>query len=198
MCSSSAPGLPVRPPKVRFVTWTLKFSRCHWVELLGLDVHYRRAEIEATLVLLAEHRVGGVPLAELLKRPEFGWGECVAALPNLAAVSRESATQLEHDIRYAGYLALERARIERQREVAQRLIPEGFDYASVRHLRAEAREQLTRIRPRTFGQAGRVSGITPADLALVLVRLSGAEPASPIPAAPGLSRSAPTHSQPRG
>jgi tRNA uridine 5-carboxymethylaminomethyl modification enzyme len=158
----------------------------------------KAAEIEATLVLLAEHRVGGVPLAELLKRPEFGWGECVAALPNLAAVSRESATQLEHDIRYAGYLALERARIERQREVAQRLIPEGFDYASVRHLRAEAREQLTRIRPRTFGQAGRVSGITPADLALVLVRLSGAEPASPIPAAPGSSRSAPTHSQPRG
>ena len=45
------PGLPVRPPKVRFVTWTLKFSRCHWVELLGLDVHYRRAEIEATLAL---------------------------------------------------------------------------------------------------------------------------------------------------
>lgn len=44
-----APGLPPRPPKIRFVTWTLKFSRCHWVELLGLDAHYQRAEIEATL-----------------------------------------------------------------------------------------------------------------------------------------------------
>ena len=52
--------------------------------------------------------------------------------------------------------------------MAERLIPEGFDYGGVRHLRAEAREQLDRIRPRTLGQAGRVSGITPADLALGL------------------------------
>ena len=52
-----------------------------------------------------------------------------------------------------------------------RLIPEGFDYATVRHLRAEAREQFDRIRPRTLGQAGRVSGITPADLALVVISL---------------------------
>ena len=44
-----APGLPVRPPKVRFVTWTLKFARCHWIELLGLGAHYQRAEIEAML-----------------------------------------------------------------------------------------------------------------------------------------------------
>jgi len=44
-----APGLPLRPPHVRFVTWTLKFARCHWIELLGLEAHYRRAEIAATL-----------------------------------------------------------------------------------------------------------------------------------------------------
>jgi len=81
--------------------------------------------------------------------------------------------QVENDIRYAGYVALDRERIERQRKHASRTIPEGFDYAGVRHLRAEAREQLARIRPRTLGQAGRVSGITPADLALVLVYLEG-------------------------
>jgi tRNA uridine 5-carboxymethylaminomethyl modification enzyme len=89
------------------------------------------------------------------------------------AISREAAAQLETDIRYAGYLALDRERIERQRKMAERLIPEGFDYAAVRHLRAEAREQLDRIRPRTLGQAGRVSGITPADLALVVISLEG-------------------------
>jgi tRNA uridine 5-carboxymethylaminomethyl modification enzyme len=70
-------------------------------------------------------------------------------------------------------VVLDRARIERQRQLSGRPIPEGFDYSSVRHLRAEAREQLARIRPRTLGQAGRVSGITPADLALVLVHLEG-------------------------
>jgi tRNA U34 5-carboxymethylaminomethyl modifying enzyme MnmG/GidA len=65
--------------------------------------------------------------------------------------------------------------IERPRRHASRPIPEGFDYGGVRHLRAEAREQLARIRPRTLGQAGCVGGITPADLALVLVHLEGRE-----------------------
>ena len=131
------------------------------------------AEIEVTQAALAAHRLGGTPLAELLKRPEFGWAEAVAAAPPLARVSPEAAAQVVTDIRYAGYLALDRGRIERQRRMQERLIPEGFDYATVRHLRAEAREQLARIRPRTLGQAGRVSGITPADLTLVVFSLEG-------------------------
>jgi len=133
----------------------------------------KTAEIEATLALLGVHRVAGVPLVELLKRPEFGWAEAVAALPALAAVSREAAVQIASDIRYAGYLALEREQIERRKRQGGRVIPEGLDYADVRHLRAEAREKLDRVRPRTLEQAGRVSGITPADLALVLVHLEG-------------------------
>jgi tRNA uridine 5-carboxymethylaminomethyl modification enzyme len=131
----------------------------------------RLAEMEAARAVLAATRVRGTTLADLLKRPEFTWAEAVAAAPSLAAVSREAAVQVENDIRYAGYLALDRERLERQRNMAERLIPEGFDYAAVRHLRAEAREQLARIQPRTLGQAGRVSGITPADLALVVLAL---------------------------
>jgi tRNA uridine 5-carboxymethylaminomethyl modification enzyme len=141
----------------------------HRVERLAA----KTAEIEATLVALATTRVQGTSLADLLKRPEFTWSQAVAAAPQLAAVSRDAAAQIENDIRYAGYVALDRERIERQKRQAQRLIPEGFDYGTVQHLRAEAREQLARIRPRTLGQAGRVSGITPADLALVLVHLEG-------------------------
>ncbi len=129
------------------------------------------AEIEAARATLAATRVGGTAVADLLKRPEYTWADAVAAAPALATISRESAMQVENDIRYAGYLALDRERIERQRKMAERLIPEGFDYAAVRHLRAEAREQLARIQPRTLGQAGRVSGITPADLALVVLAL---------------------------
>ena len=131
----------------------------------------RLVEMEAARAVLAATRVRGTTLADLLKRPEFTWAEAVAAAPSLAAVSREAAMQVENDIRYAGYLALDRERLERQRKMAERLIPEGFDYAAVRHLRAEAREQLARIQPRTLGQAGRVSGITPADLALVVLAL---------------------------
>ena len=133
----------------------------------------KTAEIEATLAALVATRVQGTLLADLLKRPEFTWAHAVEAAPTLAVVSREAALQIENDIRYAGYIALDRERIERQRKHAQRPIPDGFDYSGVRHLRAEAREQLARIRPRTLGQAGRVSGITPADLAQVLIHLEG-------------------------
>jgi tRNA uridine 5-carboxymethylaminomethyl modification enzyme len=136
----------------------------------------KQAEIEAARAMLAATRVSGTTLADLLKRPEFTWAEAVAAEPALAAISRESAVQVENDIRYAGYLALDRERIDRQRKMAERLIPEGFDYAAIRHLRAEAREQLARIQPRTLGQAGRVSGITPADLALVVLALEASKP----------------------
>ena len=133
----------------------------------------KNAAIDGALVILAARRQGGVTLADLLKRPEVGWEQVVAAAPELSTVARDVAVQIENDIRYAGYLALERERIERQRRHAERPIPDGFDFAGVRHLRAEAREQFERIRPRTFGQAGRVSGITPADLALVLLHLEG-------------------------
>jgi tRNA uridine 5-carboxymethylaminomethyl modification enzyme len=133
----------------------------------------KTAGIEAAVALLAGARIEGVTLFDRLKRPEVGWHDCVAALPVLAAVPPDVAEQVENDIRYAGYVKVERERIERQRMVASRPIPAGFEYANVQHLRAEAREQLERIRPQTLGQAGRVRGITPADLTLVLVHLEG-------------------------
>ena len=133
----------------------------------------KNAAIEGAIAVLGARRQGGVTLADLLKRPEVCWADVVAAVPELGGVAREVSVQIENDIRYAGYLALERERIERQRRHAERPIPDGFDFAGVRHLRAEAREQLERFRPRTLGQAGRVSGITPADLALVLIHLEG-------------------------
>jgi tRNA uridine 5-carboxymethylaminomethyl modification enzyme len=133
----------------------------------------KTAGIDAAIALLAGTRVEGVTLFDRLKRPEVGWHDCLAVLPALAATPPEVVEQVENDIRYAGYVKVERERIERQRSVASRPIPPEFEYANVRHLRAEAREQLERIRPQTLGQAGRVRGITPADLALVLVHLEG-------------------------
>ncbi len=133
----------------------------------------KRAAIDAAVGTLTAHRVNGVPLGDMLKRPDFVWADAVAVAPVLATIPREAAMQVVTDIRYAGYLALDRERLERTRQMHERVIPDGFDYVGVRHLRAEAREQLSRIRPRTLGQAGRVSGITPADLALVVLSLEG-------------------------
>jgi len=133
----------------------------------------KQAAIEAARATLAAHRMEGVPLLERLRRPEMQWGDCVAVVPGLAEVAADVVSQIITDVRYEGYLALERQRIERQRRHAERPIPQGFDFSGVRHLRAEAREKLAAVQPRTLGQAGRVSGITPADLALVLVHLEG-------------------------
>jgi len=131
----------------------------------------KMAAIEAAVAVLAGTRVNGGSLYDRLKRPEVGWQDCVVAQPALATVAAEVAEQIENDIHYAGYVKVERERIERQRAVASRPIPAGFDYANVQHLRAEAREQLERIRPQTLGQAGRVRGITPVDLSIVLLHL---------------------------
>ncbi len=128
-------------------------------------------EIESVMSTLNDHRVNGVTLADLLKRPEVTWENCLEMLPSLAAVSHEVAVQIENDIRYAGYLRVEQQRIERRRQHGEKPIPEGFDYCRVRHLRAEAREKLEKIRPRTLSQAGRVSGITPTDLTQILLHL---------------------------
>ena len=147
---------------------------------LGLanDERIRRFEIKTREItcafeMLGRKRVDGVLLEDLLKRPDSSWEQCVAAMPSLAEVSRESVVQIVSDIRYAGYLSMEREQIQRRRQQGGRVIPAGLDYAAVRHLRAEAREKLQRVQPQTFAQAGRVSGVTPADLALVLMHLEG-------------------------
>lgn len=121
--------------------------------------------------LLKTTRQGGTPLAKILARPEVSWQELVAICPPLAASPREVVEQVMYDIKYAGYLAREDQAIERQRRLAEKRIPADIDYGSVPHLRAEAREKLSRIRPLDFAQAGRISGITPADLAVLAIYL---------------------------
>jgi tRNA uridine 5-carboxymethylaminomethyl modification enzyme len=78
-----------------------------------------------------------------------------------------------YDVKYAGYIARQETDVARQRRLAEKRIPDLFDYARLPHLRAEAREKLTRIRPTSLAQASRISGITPADVALLMVHLGG-------------------------
>jgi tRNA uridine 5-carboxymethylaminomethyl modification enzyme len=133
----------------------------------------KEAEIARVLAILQGNRRDQVTLAGLLRRPEVGWEDLVAWLPELAAVSREVARQVTNDSKYRGYIARQQIDIERQKRLAARRIPGNFDFQSVRHLRAEAREKLSRIRPADLGQAGRISGITPADLAVLMIHLEG-------------------------
>jgi tRNA uridine 5-carboxymethylaminomethyl modification enzyme len=133
----------------------------------------KQARIARVVELLNRTRSGDVPLSRLLRRPEVTWEDLVGQLPELGSVSREVAQQVVHDAKYAGYLAREDADIARQHRLAERRIPDGFDFWSLDHLRTEARERLSRIRPLNLAQAGRISGITPADLAVLIIHLDG-------------------------
>jgi tRNA uridine 5-carboxymethylaminomethyl modification enzyme len=119
-----------------------------------------------TRCLLQSHKQDGQTWAHLLKRPDVTWGD----LPSpFNAVDGDVASQLETEIKYEGYLRREEAHIERNRADEDRSIPDWIDFDSVPGLKAEARVKLKKIQPRTFGQAGRISGINPTDVALLQV-----------------------------
>jgi len=123
--------------------------------------------------LLETIRSGDVTLARLLRRPGVTWQALVERHPELGEVPEQVAQQVTHDAKYSGYIARQEIEVARHRRLAQRRIPEDFDFSVLGHLRAEAREKLSRIRPANLAQAGRISGITPADLAVLMVHLRG-------------------------
>ncbi len=133
----------------------------------------KQSQIAQIGQLLAETRCEQMTLDKLLRRPESTWDDVVARLPAVAETARDVAEQVTYDAKYAGYLAREQTDVERQQRLANKRIPQGFDFAAIRQLRAEAREKLARVQPASLSQAGRISGITPADLALVMVHLEG-------------------------
>lgn len=128
-----------------------------------------RAKQEAlaqTRQLLATIKQDGQPWAHLLKRPDTIWEQ----LPSpFQAVDAEVASQLETEIKYEGYLKREQAHIDRNRADEDRTIPDWINFDVVPGLKSEARVKLKKIQPRTFGQAARISGINPTDVALLQV-----------------------------
>jgi len=131
----------------------------------------KEAEIARVTQVLQSHRAEGVTLAKRLQRPEVDWPEITARLPELASLDREVVEQVVYDIKYAGYVMRQQEQVARQKRLADKRIPEDFDYSAISHLRTEARQKLTRVQPVNLAQASRISGVTPADLALVLAHL---------------------------
>jgi tRNA uridine 5-carboxymethylaminomethyl modification enzyme len=145
--------------------------------LVGEDrwqwLQQKSAQIEWAIGLLNETWIDEAPLSKHLRRPETQWSDIVARLPDLAAVDREVAWQVLCDVKYAGYVARQQTEVDRQKRLADKRIPASFDYGRLDQLRAEAREKLSRIHPINLAQASRISGITPADIALLMVYLDG-------------------------
>jgi tRNA uridine 5-carboxymethylaminomethyl modification enzyme len=131
----------------------------------------KAAQIERAAALLETTFADGAPLARLARRPDVDWAAIVARLPALADFEPEVTRQVLYDSKYAGYVARQQSDVDRQARLAAKCIPSGLDYQLVSQLRAEAREKLTRVRPLNLAQASRISGITPADIAVLMVHL---------------------------
>lgn len=112
-----------------------------------------------------------ISLKELLRQPELGIGNLAPLWPELLDFGAEALEEAEIQVKYEGYLDRQRELAARSEQQEQAVLPEDMDYARVAGLSREAVEKLARIRPRTLGQAGRISGITPAAISCLEIHL---------------------------
>lgn len=109
-------------------------------------------------------------LLDLLRRTEISYSRISEAAPN-GQIPADVAEQVELSVKYEGYINRQMTEVERQQRMEEKAIPEKTDYASIKSLSHEAQEKLTRVRPLSIGQASRIPGVTPADVAILSVRL---------------------------
>ena len=114
---------------------------------------------------------GSARLADLLRRPQLHYEDIALFDPDRPELPPAVREQVEIQLKYAGYLARQQRQVEEFRREENRLLPPDVDYHSIGGLRLEARQKLSEIRPASIGQAGRISGVSPADIAVLLIYL---------------------------
>jgi tRNA uridine 5-carboxymethylaminomethyl modification enzyme len=114
----------------------------------------------------------GINMADLIKRPELTYDMLAAIDPSRPDLSDEVREQLNIQIKYEGYISRQMQQVEQFKKLEARKIPDDIDYNKVMGLRIEARQKLDKIRPASIGQASRISGVSPADVNMVLVHLT--------------------------
>ena len=130
---------------------------------------------EALNALLME--AGGAPIAhplrmaDLLRRPKVTYEALAPFDPSRPDLSRDIVEEAEIQIKYEGYIEKQQQELERAAKLENLRLPEGLDFIGMEGLRLEARQKLARVKPATVGQAGRISGVSPADIAVLLVYL---------------------------
>ena len=147
------------------------------IGLIPDDAWNRLQQKEAAIAKLHQHlgrsRHDGKTFAELLRRPDLDWETILKLDPTLPSLAgnKEAVEQVVIEVKYSGYIDRQAAQIERFRRHESKRIPDQIDFAAVPQLRCEAKEKLNRLRPANFGQASRISGINPADLAVLMMYL---------------------------
>lgn len=113
-----------------------------------------------------------VRFIELLRRPQLGYADLIAFDENDPHIRPEIAEKLEVNIKYEGYIKTQLAKIKEMQRLENKLLPQDTDYTKISGLRLEAQEKLNEHRPLNIGQAGRISGVNPADISVLLIWLA--------------------------
>ena len=133
------------------------------------------APSEALNAMLTEHGESpardGARLADLLRRPRVGYADLAPFDPGRPHLRSEVTEQVEIALKYEGYIARQQRQVEEMRKLETRPLPPDLDYMEISVLRLEARQKLQQIRPLSLGQASRISGVSPADIAVLMVYL---------------------------
>lgn len=113
----------------------------------------------------------GITLAELVKRPELNYGVLACLDPDRPELPEDVQEQVNIEIKYEGYIKRQMQQVAQFKKLEGRKLPEAFDYGQVKSLRREAVQKLNQVQPATVGQASRISGVSPADISVLLVHL---------------------------
>ena len=119
--------------------------------------------------------VTGVTLYDLLKRPEITYNMTEVFDPDRPNIPKFQQIQVQTEIKYEGYIAKQMADIDKFKKLEEKKLPEDFDYTSIEGLKNEAANKLNEIKPSSVGQASRISGVTPSDINVILIRLKTGE-----------------------
>ena len=130
---------------------------------------------DAVLSFLKEHGSAlistGAKFTDLLKRPELSYAGLIALTGQETKLSGAEAEEVEILIKYEGYIARQQKQVEQFKKLEERRLPQEIDYEKIDGLRIEAKQKLVKMRPASIGQAGRISGVSPADISVLLVYL---------------------------
>ena len=113
----------------------------------------------------------GVKLADLLKRSELSYENLKEIDKDRVDLPKEIQEEVEIQIKYEGYIKMQEEQVEKFKKLEQKLLPEEIDYSKIKGLRLEARQKLNKIKPSSVGQASRISGVSPADISVLLIYL---------------------------
>ena len=113
----------------------------------------------------------GVKLAELLRRTELKYEDLTEIDENRKLLPSEVTKEVEIEIKYKGYIKLQQQQVEKFKKLEKKLLPKDIDYSKLKGLRLEARQKLNKIQPESVGQASRISGVSPADISVLLIYL---------------------------